>query len=101
MHFTDSVVEQVCTKLARGGPNNATYVTGFTVMDREHTAVVGIDDAGTQMTSVNLSNLSVPTAHKHASFTRSCFAIASFHDTGTSLVPRYSNVLDFSACFIT
>lgn len=50
--LTKSLREQVCTKLDRGGPNNATYVTGFTILDREHTAVVGIEDIGTQLSGV-------------------------------------------------
>lgn len=41
---------QVCTKLDRGGPNNATYVTAFTILDREHVIQVGIEDIGTQLT---------------------------------------------------
>jgi hypothetical protein len=41
--------EQVCTKLARGGPNNATYIVGYTILDREHTATVGIESLGTQL----------------------------------------------------
>lgn len=43
---------QVCTKLARGGPNNATYVTAYTILDREHAIQVGIEDIGTQLTGV-------------------------------------------------
>ncbi|CAK0735989.1 hypothetical protein CVIRNUC_000673 [Coccomyxa viridis] len=42
--------DDVCTKLARGGPNNATYAVGYTIMDREHVANVGIDETGTQLT---------------------------------------------------
>ena len=41
--------EQACTKLARGGPNNATYIVGYTILDREHTATVGIESLGTQL----------------------------------------------------
>ena len=50
-HF---LLEQVCTKLARGGPNNATYAVGYTIMDREHVANVGIDETGTQLTGMRL-----------------------------------------------
>jgi hypothetical protein len=40
----------VCTKLSRGGPNNATYIVGYTILDREHVINVGIEDIGTQLT---------------------------------------------------
>lgn len=39
----------MCTLLRKGGPNNATYVAGFTILDREHIANVGIADIGTQL----------------------------------------------------
>ncbi|CAL5225282.1 g8079 [Coccomyxa viridis] len=60
--------DDVCTKLARGGPNNATYITGFTILDREHTAIVGIEDLGTQLTvQVDGKRLLLdPTVHSNA-----------------------------------
>ncbi|CAL8467174.1 g6710 [Coccomyxa elongata] len=42
--------DEVCTLLRRGGPNNATYIAGFTILDREHIINVGIADIGTQLT---------------------------------------------------
>lgn len=54
--------------LKRGGPNNATYIVGFTILDREHVIQVGIADIGTQLTGggteLLLPVLSAPTAQR-------------------------------------
>ncbi len=47
----------MCTLLRRGGPNNATYIAGFTILDREHIVNVGIADIGTQLTGGLISTV--------------------------------------------
>ena len=49
-----SLLSQVCTKLQKGGPNNATYVAGYTLLDREHVINIGIVPTNDQLTGTRL-----------------------------------------------
>ena len=50
--FTPPLLLQVCTKLQKGGPNNATYVAGYTILDREHVVSIGIVPTNDQLTGM-------------------------------------------------
>ena len=53
--LTNLHVSQVCTKLTRGGPNNATYVVAYTILDREHIINVGVAATDDQLTGTSIA----------------------------------------------